>query len=69
MDWTSIIVAVIVSIPAYLAFWQSRKNGKATAELHSLVNGQSKKLNDLTAKSSFAEGEKAEKDRTDAKNG
>jgi hypothetical protein len=59
-------IALIVSIPPTLlslaSLVSTLRNGGVIREVQRQSNGQSKALNELTAKSSFAEGKKSEKD-------
>lgn len=63
----AITIAIIAALPptlaAVLAWAGSRRNSRQIQEIHVSVNSRLTELLALTAKSSHAAGEKAEKDR------
>jgi hypothetical protein len=44
IEWTPIIVALIVSTPGWLAWFSSRKNSKAIQEVHLSINSRMDEL-------------------------
>lgn len=52
MDWTTIVVAIIVNLPFYFVIW---KQGRDT---HSLFNSRMTELLKLTRKAAFEAGKK-----------
>lgn len=59
MDWSSIIVALIVSFPAWLAYWKSRKNSTQIQEVKVSIDGRMEELLRATKGQATAEGHAA----------
>jgi len=70
--WGSIIAAAILATPSILAWVESRRNRKAIADVHDLVNSQTTLLVETATKAATAEGKamgvSEERERHDKKN-
>lgn len=64
MNWSELVAAAIISLPAYLAFWQGVRNGRKSAAIaqqlaatHELVNGMTLRKEAAIRRDGLSEGE------------
>ncbi len=65
---SALIVAIPPTLMALAALIRSIRNGSEIQKVHVLINSRMESLLSLTRISSFAAGEKAEKDKPSTKN-